>query len=170
MIVAFLQNAWFFQHTPQAVIDRYLSDARYRALILSRSHTGKRLVRTFGAELFCSINWQESTNKIGYVSSAKFPADPIHIKEVLKELQPELVLAFGGVAGPALLRHWDGPIISLPHPSGRVITDALYKTAAGMINGHQGRTIIKQLKGRIEVSDAGSPGQNMGNNVVNIPS
>lgn len=58
--------------------------------------------------------------KIAGVSSGAFPADLDHIRGLLTEVRPDVVLAFGTVARDAMLRiGYAGELIIGPHPTAR---------------------------------------------------
>lgn len=86
---------------------------------LFQSYTGKRLIEVFGDDCKEWV-WDNASPQIGDKPSACFPADMRHIKAVLSEHKPEVVLAFGRVAAEALQRaKGDFRLITGPHPAAR---------------------------------------------------
>jgi hypothetical protein len=86
---------------------------------LFQSHTGTRLKQVFGEECM-DWEWDNASPQIGGHSASCFPADPEHIKAVLEEHQPDVVLTFGKVASDALRKtcaHFK--LIAGPHPAAR---------------------------------------------------
>lgn len=122
-VVAFLQNAWFRDvdrvlAVAKRAAERWPEEGSVRNRLLDiwnfglrQSYTGRQLLKALGEDLYDEIHWDNASTQLGRKSSAKFPAEPEHIKSVLEEHKPELVLAFGRVAGDALPKVWQGKII-----------------------------------------------------------
>jgi hypothetical protein len=96
-VVAFLQNCWFRPTTARHIIDSYLTDQKFRRRVLSMSMSGKRLERAFGAA-FRRIWWDNASQGVGVIPSAKFPADPKHMLNVIRQVKPKAVICLGNVA------------------------------------------------------------------------
>ena len=119
-IVAFLQNQWM--NDPEkvlAMIER-TPKARPRLIkyALFQSFTGSRLKQVFGEDCVHWV-WDNASPQIGSMPSSCFPADPSHIKAVLEEHKPDVVLAFGRVASKALQKLCQCKLITGPHPAAR---------------------------------------------------
>lgn len=120
-VVAFLQNQWLddplraeamIERTP-AVRPRLIKYALFQSL------TGRRLVEVFGEECVEWV-WDNASPRIGGESSACFPADMGHVRAVLAEHGPDVVLAFGRVASKAVgLLDGEFELITGPHPAAR---------------------------------------------------
>ena len=80
--------------------------------------TGRRLKLAFDS-LVGEIVWDEASPEIGGCHSSVFPADPAHIKSILEAEQPDIVLAFGGIAIPALRELKPKILLEGPHPAAR---------------------------------------------------
>ena len=120
-ILAFLQNQWVRDPKRLAAMIERTPAARERFLMyaLFQSHTGNRLKQVFGEDCM-EWNWDNASPQIGGHSSSCFPADPEHIKAVLEEHQPDVVLTFGKVASDALRKTCDHfKLIAGPHPAAR---------------------------------------------------
>lgn len=114
-IVAFLQNMWAYQP------DRIVLQRRklIRRLLFAGCLTGKRLKDTFGDELCQLIVWENASPIIGNQANSNPQPDIDHIKLILEEEQPDLVIAFGVRARIALDGIWKGKLIVAPHPAAR---------------------------------------------------
>ena len=120
-IVAFLQNQWVNdpERLRQMIARTPAVRTRFLMYALFQSFTGKRLKQVFGEECM-EWEWDEASPKIGGYSSSSFPADPEHIRSVLAEHEPDVVLTFGKTAEKALKKiAGDIKLISGPHPAAR---------------------------------------------------
>lgn len=125
-VVAFLQNCWFPPGTPAIITNRYLNDPKYRRVVLSRTMSGRRLVRAFGI-YYNEIWWDNASQAIGEFPQSRHPADIRHMSRVIEENAPLTVLAFGRVAADGIMELQHGRGVSLewhfsPHPNARGIT------------------------------------------------
>src|SRR4051812_46598313 len=108
-IVAFMQNMWV--RDPERVKQFIAAHPeptreRYRRLLIARllfmgCLTGRRLQAAFG-DVCDSIVWEESTREIAGDPKTIFPPDLIHIRQVLAECEPSVVLTFGKIAWNAV--------------------------------------------------------------------
>src|SRR4051812_46235657 len=102
-VLAFLQNTWV-NDVPrcQRILDECATPAERRymtgAWLFMGCATGRRLEAAFGEDEVYDIVWDDASPKLAGVSSGSFPPDPGHIRAVLVEVQPAVVLAFGRVA------------------------------------------------------------------------
>lgn len=122
-ILAVLQNQWF--KDPEAwrrSIERHphmrrrmIAFALFRGCL-----TGRRLKAVFGEDLCHDIVWEEASPHIGGHASSAFPADIPHLKAMLTEIEPNVVLAFGRIASDALTQIvQEQPLLVGPHPAAR---------------------------------------------------
>lgn len=122
--IAFLQNLWV--RDPERILATLRKrDEEYRRqlikqLLFAGGLTGKRLKIAFGP-LIDQIIWEEASREIGGDSATICPPDPIHIQQVIEQLEPTVILAFGKVAQAAVLPLWAGPLIYAPHPAARQV-------------------------------------------------
>jgi hypothetical protein len=119
-LLAVLQNQWF--HDPEKVraILARTPQARRRLIhysLFAGCRTGRVLKDVFGEERCRTIVWEEASPEIGGKASSCFPADQAHLRAVLDDVKPDLVLAFGRIAGNALAELVPGAKLILgPHP------------------------------------------------------
>lgn len=140
-IVVFLQNAWSEFYAGHI----WPRPSWLRAL--TRSVTGKRLMKMIDNLDLC----EETTPEVAPTASGKLPPDEAHIRAVLARRQPMLVVACGKQAEEALSRIWTGPLLVVPHPAARNLTNALYLEARALIeSGFAERAALRQGRGKVE--------------------
>jgi hypothetical protein len=89
---------------------------------------------------------------VGATPDSVIPPDEAHIAEVLDRRKPDVVIACGKQAETALLKAWPGPLLAIPHPAHRLLTDQLYKQARIMLTGnYKRRSALRQCKGLVEM-------------------
>ena len=141
-VLAFLQNPWSQTWAGK----RWPRSSWLQALRESRS--GKRLAvveRAAGIE----IVWDNTTPEVGDHPDSKLAPNFRHIRRVLARHEPDSVVAFGKQAASALSAIWSGPLLVVPHPTYRVVTDRLYRAAGHLIAaGLTDRIELVQLRGR----------------------
>lgn len=118
-VVAFLQNPWFAPSVSEKIIKRYKEDPDFRRIVLGRSKTGVWLKNAFGPEAYKIIWWDNASKNAGRHRAALYPADLEHMREVIAKVGPDLVIAFGRIAGQAIDQVWPGPTLKCPHPMAR---------------------------------------------------
>lgn len=151
MLVVFLQNAWAHDARGALAMERNRRLWLY-ATALSRS--GQRLKVMFGDECFIDDDlWFDNTTPVvGIGANSKFPPDDDHILRVIGTHSPTAVVACGLQAEKALLRLWNGPLLAVPHPASRLLTNALYEKASELIDGGlSGRSALRQLSGCVSL-------------------
>jgi uracil-DNA glycosylase len=121
-VLAVLQNQWFQDPARVREILARRPDLRrpfcHRALFAG-CRSGQVLKQVFGPRCR-DIIWENASPEIGDHASSKFPADIPHLRAMLEEVKPDVVLALGRVASEALL-----PIVPRaklligPHPTAR---------------------------------------------------
>lgn len=149
-ILAFLQNQWF--KDPERMTRIYAKcggdldkiaqlDATY---LFFGCLTGRRLRTAFGEELCDQIVWANASPKLAGKSSGAFPADPEHMKRMIRHFDPGIVLTFGKIAAEGLQQtvprlersHVDFVTIAAPHPAARHKGVCMELAAAAMEVGH----------------------------------
>lgn len=127
-IVAFLQNPWFPPGTDERHLTNYQIDVDFRRRVLSMSMTGKRLVEAFGQEWYHKIWWDNANPVAAEKASGALIPNETHIKMVVEQQKPELILTFGILARDGLHRAlwltdmtWI-PLLHCHHPNARVRT------------------------------------------------
>jgi hypothetical protein len=136
-VLGILQNQWF--KNPESARRIYAShngdrerSAKFRASALFMGClTGRRIRDAFGEDMRHIITYEEASPEIGSVSSAAFPADKFHITKAIEWWEPEIVIAFGKIAGDGVLqamKHMEfcGTngfyFTAAPHPAARCAT------------------------------------------------
>lgn len=138
--LALLQNAW--SPTPRKVWPRR---AWLRALHASR--TGRRLEVLFG-EGYPGVYFDNTTPRIGTSSGDVLPPDPEHVCRLLLGRRPGVCVALGAQAEAVLCRHWNGPLLALPHPCYRLLTNALLEEGRRLLSSpFRCRLALRQRQG-----------------------
>lgn len=121
-VLAILQNQWFKDpDRVRATLERH-PEARRRMIafaLFAGCKTGRVLKSIFGNRCD-SIVWEEASPEIGGHAASVFPADVAHLRRILDEVNPDIVLAFGVIAGRAMAALVDADrLIVGPHPTAR---------------------------------------------------
>lgn len=119
-VLAIMQNQWMRDpERMRRLIERY-PNARRRAIALALfagCRSGRVLRRVFGLEWCSAIIWDEASREIGGHAASVFPADLEHLRAMLAEVAPDVVLAFGRIACEALTTIQPAALlIGGPHP------------------------------------------------------
>lgn len=120
----FLQNAW----SPYYAGGTWPRSTWVAAL--ERSRSGQRLSLMIADFDLC----ENTTPIVGATASSIVPPDFDHIRQVLAERNPRLVITCGKQAENALTQVWQGSMLILPHPTYRVVTNALFIRAGKLIS------------------------------------
>jgi hypothetical protein len=120
-VVAFLQNCWFKPGTNPETIRRYLSEQKFRRIVLGMSMTGRRLSTAFGEHHYRRIWWDNASEYVASASPGRGDPDPVHMRRVIARIQPAAVLLFGGVAlqGFYSIALPEQKFHAFPHPNAR---------------------------------------------------
>jgi hypothetical protein len=149
--VVFLQNAW---GTPGRMDDQFDRASWFWGLAGSRS--GQRLVRLLGHG-----SWEDCWNTTPVVTrtpDGQAPAEVAYMRRILLRLEPGVVVACGLQAERAVLGLWRGPLLVVPHPTCRVLTNALYERGRVLLeSGLTDRLALRQKRGRVEVERLAVP-------------
>lgn len=153
MIVAFLQNAW----SPVFAGGTWPRRSWLRALHASRS--GQRLAVLTGAADGLEFWFDNTTPIVGAEPSSIVPPDPNHIQWVLWDRgermvkRASVVICFGKQAAKAVCPFAEQagvPILIVPHPAYRCLTNELYEHAGRMLaEGFEGRVELSQGRGKV---------------------
>lgn len=136
MILAFLQNAYTRDEETARQLEAMFADPnlvgrmqymRKQGLFEGQNYTGLLIKRIFGEQVCDAIWWENASPRWGWLSKHKFPADLDHIRKLVEEHRPSVVLTFGKPASEALTdlkQQLDSPLkfttlISGPHPAAR---------------------------------------------------
>lgn len=138
----FLQNAWSESYAGR----EWPRESWLRAL--ARSRSGKRLSVMIDDFDIC-VN---TTPIVGSSPDSVEAPDEDYIIRKLFAAKPEIVIACGRQAEAALVELWDGPLLAVPHPAHRLVTDKLYRRARRLLaNGFEKRLALRQLRGEVRV-------------------
>lgn len=99
----------------------------------STSRSGCRLSVMLGDNLkWC--RYANTTPAVGRGPDSVLPPSPAHIRRVLKRVEPLVVVACGRQAEAVCSAEWPGDLLVIPHPTFRVLTDALLAEAGRLLN------------------------------------
>lgn len=108
-----------------------------------RSRTGERLREALpdrfqwqskGPSRYAwDIRYTNASPVLGKGPDSKPRPNLAHLRRRLKAVGPTVVLACGKMAEGAILQIWDGPLIVIPHPASRVLTEELTERAKKML-------------------------------------
>lgn len=145
MKLVLLQNAW---------ARRAMSSWPHGSWVaaLARSRSGRRLAKLLGEDCFGSglVHFGNTTPRVGQGPDSRLPPDDLHVISLLDGI--EVVVACGRQAEEAARRLWKGPLLCLPHPACRVLTNDL------LAEGHRllftagplrRRVALRQLRGSV---------------------
>ena len=136
--VVFLQNAW----SPTYAGKEWPRESWLRAL--ARSRSGQRLRIMIDNLDYC----QNTTPICGDTPDSRLAPDYKYITMLLAYSHPKQVVACGVQAERALRRLWPGPLLAVPHPAHRLLTNALYGRARTLLTcGVTQRLALRQLRG-----------------------
>jgi hypothetical protein len=122
-IVAFLQNMWVKNpERTKASIEKY--GPRYRLKVIAYALfagclTGRRLKQALGESLCEQIIWEEANPTIAGNPKDYYPPDAEHIKSVLAEHKPDVVICFTKAGEQEIKSLCTCRFISSPHPAAR---------------------------------------------------
>lgn len=142
IVIIFLQNPW------SPVYAGTVWPRRSWLRALARSRSGRRL--------------KLITDDLGVVhnvaplcaakASGITPVDPQHVEAIIESYAPDAVVACGRIAEAALVALWAGPLLCIPHPAHRVVTNELYEFASKILaGGLLDRLALRQRRGGIEL-------------------
>jgi len=140
-MIVFLQNAW----SPVYAGREWPRDSWLRAL--ERSRSGQRLRVMIDDFSVC----ENITRAVGARPHIAMPADDTHVNQLLQMKRPRIVVACGKLAEMCLLRLWQGPLLVVPHPAHRLLTDELYRQAKEYLRREDfaDRIALRQGNGQI---------------------
>jgi hypothetical protein len=122
-ILAVLQNMWVKDPERVKAMLARTPQARRRVIhfsLFAGCRTGRVLKSIFGEDRCREIVWEESTTEIASNPRDIFPPDIDHLKAVLAEIRPDVVLSFGRIASVALSQMVPAEkLIVGPHPTAR---------------------------------------------------
>lgn len=123
IILAVLQNMWVKDPDRVREILTRTPEARRRMItysLFAGCRTGRVLKQIFGDDCPRRFVWDEASREVAGDSKVVFPADLDHLRTLLVDVKPNIVLAFGRVASDALAQLVPGhDLLVGPHPTAR---------------------------------------------------
>lgn len=101
------------------------------------------------------VRWTNACRGVGQGSSSKLQPYPPKIRKRAVEHRVSSVLACGLVAEQAASEAWDGPILAIPHPACRVLTNGLLDVARALLVAGHGRMALRQRRGHVVFEELG---------------
>jgi hypothetical protein len=138
-LVIFLQNAWSEIYAGRT----WPRPSWLRAL--ERSRSGQRLKIQVDDLSVC----ENTTPIVGATPDSVIPPDKEQICTVLAARKPDIVAACGRQAELALVDVWRGPLLAIPHPAHRLVTNALYQQARSMLTKLNAQVALRQRSGQV---------------------
>lgn len=142
-ILGMLQNMWVRDPAAaQRIIDHHGPRARRRMIAawMPKTPSGRALRRAFGPT-FEQIVFDNVASEVASRSDAAPPVDHLHIRRLLDQFEPDVVLAFGRRAVEALRKHKVRRLIVSRHPSPRAagcVTLPSLEEAAALLQSYTG--------------------------------
>ncbi len=149
-ILVLLQNAY-----DKGSLAQGWSPARWRCEFES-SRTGVRLRVAVPMERF-EVRYANSGNGIGQGPDAKIPVNCAHVCRALKRVKPAIVLACGEQASRCAQIWHHGPLVCIPHPAFRLLTNTLLETCNRALSDWSVFHIYPNWRQRYTRSLANSP-------------
>lgn len=145
-ILIFLQNAWSKEQAGKTWQRRSWLKA------LEKSRSGKRLAILKANLPDHQIHFDNTTPEVGDNPDSIISPDYDHMRDVISRIRPSIIVTCGSQAFAAINAIAPAkPIVAIPHPAFRVVTNQLFVVAADTINqGVNGIVRIRQLKGNVQ--------------------
>lgn len=129
-------------------------DSWYLALLKSR--TGQRLATLLEYARPLAIHYTNTTPLVGDCPNSIIPPDEKHIRYELADFKPDAVIAFGKQAEKALQSIVTAPLLVMPHPTYRCLTNNLLARAGQLLaGGFSGIVTLRQKRGHFEETRRG---------------
>jgi len=128
VVLGVLQNEWFKdpERIRQALAHSSNPKTFRRRLItyalFAGCRTGRILKKFLGEDWCEEIIWENASPQFGGISSCTFPADKKHLYNLMQEVRPNVVIAFGMTACGAFAQTNFGGlyrVFEAPHPCAR---------------------------------------------------
>lgn len=144
-VLIMLQNAW----SPIYAGEIWPRESWLNALHKSRS--GQRLKTLVDNLKDVEVWFDNATPQVSEHPDIQLPVDIEHISSLLTIFKPDIAVAAGKQAAEALLSIVKVPLLIMPHPASRVVTNKLIKQAAHLImNGLDSDVVeLKQLRNKV---------------------
>lgn len=96
------------------------------------------------------VRWTNACRGVGIGVNSRLEAYPQKIRKRAVEHRVDAILACGRVAEQASLEAWDGPLLAIPHPACRVLTNGLLDVGRAILEAGHGRIAIRQRRGFLD--------------------
>lgn len=107
-----------------------------------------KLVRAIPEDF--EVRWTNACRGIGKGPDSKLRPYPPKIRKRAVEHRVDAVLACGQIAERAALQAWDGPLLAIPHPASRTLTNALLDVTRALLEAGHGRIALRQRPGFVD--------------------
>jgi hypothetical protein len=97
-----------------------------------------------------AVRWTNACRGVGKGPNSELKPYPPKVRKRAIEHRVTAVLACGLVAERAAVQAWDGPLLVIPHPASRTLTNGLLDVARATLEAGHGRLAIRQRAGFIE--------------------
>lgn len=103
-----------------------------------------------------AVRYTNANPKVGDNPKSVLEPDLRHLKKRFREVRPDILLACGRLPQRACMETWDGPMIGIPHPACRVLTNSLLDHAHDRLrqwsrHRHFVQVNLSQIEGAIVV-------------------
>src|SRR5690606_20853234 len=96
------------------------------------------------------VRWTNACRGVGEGPSSKLEPCPSKIRKRAVEHRVDAVLACGRIAERAAVEAWEGPLLAIPHPACRVLTNGLLDVSRSLLEAGHGRVALRQRQGFID--------------------
>lgn len=101
------------------------------------------------------VEWHNTTPRVGDTPDSLLPPDLAHVRGIVEANRGATFIACGRQAANVLRAAGVAPLLILPHPACRVVTNRLYEMAGdelrdGIRGNSRGVVELRQLRGAVE--------------------
>lgn len=91
------------------------------------SRTGRRLGIAISPEW--EVRFTNANPQLGDSADSEFQPNLQHLRRTIRRVKPDFVLACGLLAEEVCDKVWEGPLLAIPHPAHRLLTNVLLRRA-----------------------------------------
>lgn len=95
------------------------------------------------------VRFANASPTMGQTVDSKTAPCARHLRRRLRDARPDVVLACGRVAEDAVRSMWHGPLVAVPHPAHRLLTNDLLHRARDLL-GARTRIALRQRRGHYD--------------------
>lgn len=96
------------------------------------------------------VRWTNACRGVGKGPNSRLDPYPAKVRKRAVEHRVDAVLACGRIAEQAATISWDGPLLAIPHPACRVLTNSLLDVSRAILEAGHGRIAVRQRQGYID--------------------